>query len=243
MKPSVAQKYTEFTTKFEGKLPYMYLDVKELVTTGIGNLIDPIGAALSLPWKRPDGSRATQAEISDAWHRVKSRTDLAQRGGGAFSGITTIRLDNDGIREVVNRKLLENEQVLRTRFPSYDNWPADAQMGLLSMAWALGPNFHFPKFEAAVNQLLPDFKTAAIEGHMNTTGNPGLVPRNEANALLFTNAANALKFGYNLDDLHWPDIVPEIKKAVTIGATVYGLGAVASLVGYAAYKKFQKRKA
>ncbi len=173
MKPSVASAFRDFSTKFEGYLPYMYLDIKGLVTTGMGNLIDPIGAALELPWKRPDGSLATQSEIRAAWNLVKSRTDLAPKYGTAFAGLTTLRLDKAGIEQLIARKLRENEAYLRHRFSDYEHWPADAQLGLHSMAWAMGPGFHFPDFNAAVNRLRPDFDAAARASHMNAQGNPG----------------------------------------------------------------------
>lgn len=233
MRASVAERYTDFTIKFEGKLPFMYLDVKNLVTTGIGNLIDPIGAALSLPWKNKDGTRATEAQIRQAWNTVKARTDLSQKGGVIFGGLTTIRLDNEGIKEVVNRKLLQNEEILRKRFKGYDAWPADAQLGLLSMAWAMGPHFKFPKFEAAVNQLLPDFKLAAQHARIGTKGNPGVIPRNEANLTLFTNAAKIVKQGLDFDKLHWPEILPDIKKAAPWGVGLVAAGGLA----YFAYTK------
>ena len=42
MRPSVFAAFPGFITRFEGRLPFMYLDTKGLVTTGVGNLIDPL---------------------------------------------------------------------------------------------------------------------------------------------------------------------------------------------------------
>lgn len=235
MRPSVAENYTKFTIKFEGKLGFMYLDVKGLVTTGIGNLIDPVGAALTLPWKKKDGSLASQDEIKQAWNTVKARKDLAPKGGVIFGGLTDLRLDEEGIKTLVNRKLLQFEEILKARYKGYDQWPADAQLGVLSMAWAMGPHFKFPKFDAAVNQLLPDFKSAAMYCKMGEKGNPGLVPRNKANVLLFSNAAKAIKHGFDFDKLHYPEVLEDIKKAAP-----YGIAAVAVGVGgFIAYQKFK----
>ena len=64
MRGAVRAAVLEFTARFEGSLPFMYLDfhhkgdgtLDPLVTTGRGNLIDPLGAALRLPWRlRPLG--------------------------------------------------------------------------------------------------------------------------------------------------------------------------------------------
>lgn len=214
MHPSVQKAFEGFSTKFEGFLPYMYLDIKGLVTTGMGNLIDPIGAALGLPWKRPDGSLASQDEIRAAWNAVKARTDLAPKYGQAFAGVTTLRLDKDGIEQLIARKLKENEDYLRKKYPGYEKWPADAQLGLHSMAWAMGPGFKFPAFDAAVNREPPDFHAAAAASHINDAGNPGLTPRNKANFDLFTNAARVLETGADPSALYWPgDVLAAVKAA------------------------------
>jgi hypothetical protein len=221
----------------------MYLDRLGLVTTGVGNLVDPIESALSLPWKNQDGSRASPAEIRSAWNTVKARQDWKGRGGGYFGGLTTIRLDDEGVKEIVHRKLLQNEDILRKRFPSYDNWPADAQLGLLSMAWAMGPNFQFPKFQSAVNQLLPDFVTAAAESDIHAPGDNAVADRNEQNKILFTNAAKVLREQLDVDRLYWPlnllrDAVPTspaVKTGFGVGAGIALLGAA----GFAAYRAFK----
>lgn len=206
MRQTVRDNYAAFTSRFEGAVPWMYLDVLGKLTTGIGNLIDSPADAQRLPWRHGlDGPHATPAEIAAAWQAVHARQDLKKIGGGQkiWGTLTDLRLDADGIRQLVDGKLQANEAILRTRFPGYDSWPSDAQLGLLSMAWAMGPNFKFPKFEAAVNQLVPDFRTAAGLSHMNTAGNPGLVPRNTANDSLFTSAADALAQNLDLDQIHW----------------------------------------
>lgn len=230
MHASVLAAYRPFTAKFEGILPFMYADVKGLVTTGIGNLIDPVGAALALPWKHKDGRSATPDEIRAEWTKVKGHTELKLKGGGAYAKVTSLVLDDAAIDHLVATKLQQNEAVLRQRFPSFDRWPADAQLGLLSMAWAMGPHFHFPVFEAALNQPRPDFKAAARASEMDATNNPGLHPRNAANFQLFTNAANALKHAFPIDRLHWPENVPEV---VRIGGAVVAGVAVVGLAGFA----------
>jgi hypothetical protein len=60
------------------------------------------------------------------------------------------------------------------------------------MSWAMGPGGPggFPQFRAACQNL--DFNAAAAECKMSEAGNPGLVPRNQANVTLFSNAAVVL---------------------------------------------------
>lgn len=160
----------------------MYLDVKRLVTTGVGNLIDPVGYAEVLPWRRPDRTFATTAEVGAAWHKVKSdQTMDPAMGGYQYHALTDIRLDRADVEILVRLKFLANESVLRSRFQGYDGWPADAQLGLHSMAWALGPHFHFPKFEAHAAR--HDYGGMADECHL-----AGNEPRSKAQRTLFLNA-------------------------------------------------------
>ncbi|MFF0476587.1 peptidoglycan-binding protein [Streptomyces sp. NPDC004284] len=86
----------------------------------------------------------------------------------------------------MRNRLSEFEHYLlgRTDFEDLESWPADAQLGLFSMAWALGPAFKFPKFQTAARQ--QDWLTTARESKMTETGNAGVIPRNVRNALLFT---------------------------------------------------------
>lgn len=40
MHPSVRHYFVKFNEPIEARIPYMYLDIKGLVTVGVGNLID-----------------------------------------------------------------------------------------------------------------------------------------------------------------------------------------------------------
>lgn len=224
MRDSVANAFWDFTKTREGYLKFMYADVKNLVTTGMGNLIDPVSAALALPWKHGEnGPFATQDEIIAAWNAVKNRTDLNQKGGGYYAGVTDLRLNDDDVKNLVTQKLQQNEDQLRQRYPAYDSWPADAQLGLLSMAWAAGPAFNFPAFKSAVNSIVPDFRKAAQESHMKGLN----ADRQTANYQLFMNAADVLDQGANPDVLYWPNSVIEgAKTAAKVGIGFYGSGLI-----------------
>lgn len=203
MKTSVQNNFASFSVRFEGRLTFMYLDITNLVTTGIGNLIDPIGLALSLPWQ-VGGTPSSESEITDAWNTVKSRTDLSHSGGGAFGGVTNLRLTNDDVDALVASKAAGMETSLKSRAPfaDFDDWPADAQLGLLSMAWAMGPLFNFPKFQGFCAAL--DFRSAADECRISEIGNPGVIPRNDANQALFRSAADVIDSGGDFEELHLP---------------------------------------
>jgi hypothetical protein len=194
VRASVLAAFPKFTTGFEGHLNFMYLDQHvgpdgspdPLVTTGDGDLIDPVGAALVLPWVHADGTTASSDEVTAEWTKIKSLKDLAPYGGNAFRDYTTLHLTEEAIASKVRAQLLANERILRNYFPDWDDWPADAQMGALSMAWAMGAGFPdgYPKFTQAANR--GDWATAAAESTI--TRNPPR-DRNAADKLLFLNAA------------------------------------------------------
>jgi hypothetical protein len=221
VQPSVRAAFISFSITFESKLSFMYLDIKNLVTTGIGNLIDPVGLALPLPWTdKTSGAVADAPTITAEWNTVKSRTDLSPSGGAAFGAITTLQLGDSDVNNLVLSQLDNNESTLKavSEFSGYDGWPADAQLGLLSMAWAMGPNFApgFPSFRAAcaaatvaveagdLATAASAWNTAAVQSHMDDSANPGLTPRNTADNTLFTNASKVIATGLDPSVLQYP---------------------------------------
>lgn len=217
--------FVGFSAGFEGVVRWMYLDVLGLVTVGIGNLIDPLPAVLP-PFRRADGELATRDEIVAEWRRVKVHPTAARQGYRVLEHVTTLRLDDDGIAQVVGGRLSLNDTYLAKRFRcvrhddcrdvpalgevcdaySYNAWPADAQLATLSMAWACGPAFRFPRLEAAL--LGGSFDVAANECKMNEAGNPGLKPRNAANRTLYQNAARVVAQGLDPEVLYFPTALP-----------------------------------
>jgi GH24 family phage-related lysozyme (muramidase) len=207
MYQSVKDNFVRFTSVFEGVVPHMYLDVKQLVTIGIGDLIDPIGTAIVLPFAHVDGTPATKGEISDEWMHVKGTGAVGARLGHLYTArFCTLHLTDEGIAEVVGQREDTDERFTKGRFPDWDTWPADAQLATLSMDWAMGPGFNFPAFQACA--LKRDWSGCADNCRINTAGNPGVVPRNAANVKLFTLAANAEKLGDDLSVLRYYETAP-----------------------------------
>jgi GH24 family phage-related lysozyme (muramidase) len=205
MRTTVHSGFNSFTKTFEGRVPWMYLDIKALVTVAVGNLIDPIDAALALPFiHKSDQVSATTDEIRTEWTMLKSKPELAQQGYKACEAITSLRMTEQAMDALVLDRLQKNETFLRTSFPSWDDWPADAQLGVLSMAWALGAGFasKWPKFSAAAKA--GEWTTAAANCKIDETGNPGVKSRNVADAKLFTNAAAVVAGNLDPEVLHYP---------------------------------------
>jgi hypothetical protein len=152
MHPSVIPALRQFLGHGEGNINYMYLDNRRgdrKVTTGIGFLIDPLANCLErhrtrrLPWH--NGARlATDQEVRQEWEQVKGMQDFARgQSGRAFEGRTTLdlRLEQHHIEDYFQwtaqdyrKRLVVGSQ----RFAEFDTYPADAQMGILALAWAVG---------------------------------------------------------------------------------------------------------
>lgn len=205
MRQSVRDAFISFSEKFEGRVNWLYQDIKGLVTTGIGNLVDPVELCLPLSFTSADGTPATRDEILAAWSTVKNTPTLAVSGYRAAEHLTTIRLTNGAIDVLVYAKLDEMWAHLLDRFPALDAWPSDAQLGLTSMAWSAGPWFKAPMFDGFCRAV--DFRGAAAECRFNDTQNPGLKPRNDANERLFINAANIVEGKLDREELYYPTFV------------------------------------
>jgi hypothetical protein len=83
--------------------------------------------------------------------------------------------------------------------------------------WGPGGPLKFPKFSAACEK--QDFDAAAENCNISELGNPGVVPRNRANQLLFRNAAAVIAgesdFGFQRSMLVYPQM---LLKPITIRA-------------------------
>ena len=229
MRPSALAAFFPFSVEHEGEEPWMYLDALGYVTTGVGNFAEPVSVAEAMPWVNADGSASSAAEIAAAWEAVdaersdpkgeKQTSGLATRYGGAFGGVTSIRLTPAGIQQLFNTQLAANETAARRYFPTWDNLPADVQMGIASMQWALGSDFppKFPQFTAAINAW--DFATAAADADFKGTG---VATRIAADKLMFENGAAVVAGGLDGATLYYP--------GSAAGASS-GSGAVAAFVG------------
>lgn len=206
--------FVPYTGNLEGVVSWLYQDILGLVTVAIGNLVDPMSYALSLPFVMRDGSPAPRDVIAAEWQAVKADTKAAKLGHRYAERLSSIRLTPDGIAQVVNAKRLQNEAILNQRCPEFNDWPVDAQLALHSWAWACGPGGNWPRFMDALKR--KDFATAAVESHIDERGpdkilgtaddNWGLKPRNVSIKQMFRNAADAMASGgmFDFDELRYP---------------------------------------
>ncbi len=190
-KKAVRDVFLEFSQKFEGAIPWIYLDVKGLATIGLGCLIEPAGLALGLPFVvRGTDTKATPDQIARDWVTVKRNRLLAHQGAQRARMYTDLELTQDGIEQLAWHRLRLNEHYLiEHAFPTFEDFPADAQLGIHSISWACGAGFpeFFPKFTKAAKA--GDWLTCAKECKIKEANNAGLKPRNWANRKLFTKLA------------------------------------------------------
>jgi hypothetical protein len=199
MRDAVRDNWIAVISQFEGCEQHMYRDTHKngYVTCAYGNLIDPVELAQKEPWKHPSGSLATHAEIETEWHRVKAMPAgmLAKR----YVTPEALHLDADAMQSLALRKLDDFWAVCVKRFDDAEYWPADAQLGWLMMAWALGPYFtqhggDWPNFSAALEA--EDWETAVVQCKSSVSDK-----RNKAHRLCFDNAYK----GDDPDTLYFPD--------------------------------------
>jgi|SRR5581483_1627063 len=188
MRPEVTSNFLAFTEKFEGATTFPYLDVKRLVTVGFGNLADPFALFDEFDWTHADGSPATRSELTTSYLSVKQDKTLNPAGGGAqYAKLTAIRATKASIARVCAKKLASFEAQVRPHFDDWDGLPWQAQLCVLSMAWACGglmfEHDKWPSFRAAVNAC--DWKEASKQSFMSEAGqNASFHKRNVEDAAL-----------------------------------------------------------
>lgn len=198
---SVIANFVKIQTQWEGYLDYMYTDSIGLVTTGMGNLIDPVTRALQLAWyHRVGNSIATPDEVAEEWQRVK-----AAHVPGAYDApkdvrITSLYLHPEAIQSLVQTTLEVNEGILCGWLTNFGSFPADAQMCIHGMAWAMGPGFphYFPSFVRAAQD--NDWDGARLQSHFRLEAKQRLAGHD----LMLQNAAKVVGVAGDLSVLHYP---------------------------------------
>lgn len=208
MHPSVIAALPGFLKQYEGKVNFMYLDKKGLVTIGIGHLIDPINQALKLEFGyKGGGGTASAGEVTTEWQTVKQSQKLMNIGAPAFDKITKLALTDQGIQKMVKDSAAAIENYIKTNasakkfYGDFDKWPADAQLALMGVAWG-GipiPQFGWHKLPEACR--LANWGVAAVECKISS---PIAAGRNEAHKLMFMNAAASKSNGDDITRLLWP---------------------------------------
>lgn len=168
----------------------MYLCPKGVVTVGVGHAIQSVGEAKKLPFKhRKSGIKATEKEIEEAYRKVKSAK--AGQLAGKYKALNDLELDGNSINNLLENDINDFKTKLKLAYPGFDDYPVQAQCGLLDLAYNVGSHSlttTFPNFNKHVEN--KDWLKAAIESHRKKPFPDG---RNAIVRRWFEEAARAAK--------------------------------------------------
>lgn len=152
--------------RWEGSVPYMYLDSVGLVTVGIGFMLPNVFAASTLPFVNNAGESASQIEISLDYNRVKALP--ANKLVTYYHSFSSPFLPQSELDRQLAIKVTAFEVALRRIYPDYDVYPDSVKIALIDMIYNLGAaklQATYPKFNAAVRA--HDWRLAASQSHRN----------------------------------------------------------------------------
>jgi len=227
VRPTVEAKWLDFNQDIEGVFACPYLDIRGYVTTAMGCIIEPIELALVLPWKIGERD-ATREEIINDWTAINGRPALSTWAAKNQAVLTSIRLRSETIQELVTRRLRANYYYLRAHLmPQIDEFPADAQLGILSEAWAIGAAFDRakpprPSLIAACNAR--DWIAAEAHARLREDNNAGVVERNARQKICFSNAQLTQARALDPSWCWWPNRIPEEDDLKTLALKALELG-------------------
>lgn len=186
MRASVLAIFPSFTAYHEGPAYALYCDKDGRVTWGLGRLCDPIERAYNRPLRSHSGKLATPEEIRADFDSLTRDRKAAAAGSLKYAyPVTVLRSTKEDIVSDLQKQVAQNDQKLTERFPEFQDWPADAQLAILSLSWAAGTGFAFPKLESHLRN--QDFLSASKE--VSLSG--GYAVRNADNIALLEAAAKA----------------------------------------------------
>ena len=238
---TVLDAFVKVQSPWEGVAYVMYTDKLGLVTTAIGYLIDDksgingYAPALVIPWvHKSDKQPATQAEIIQDWQTVKNAH--SQSGGYDLptdKKITQLEIPDLVVQDLTASRMADNEKELLKAFPHFASFPADAQMAIHGMAWAMGaafvPAYGFHAFADAANK--GDWAAAKANSNFK-----GAAPERKAGQdKMFDNAAIVAANKLDPDKLWYPGSPPttavghvlaQLRRPAIALAAVAGLAAI-----------------
>lgn len=233
MRKNVERAFLPLSGELEGVFTNPYSDVKRLVTTGAGILIDPIDRALKLEWWI-GSHRATDDEVREDWSEIKGRAramsdeDIHRWTASMQAPFTSIRLKSDYMDALTIRRVhLNFDYIIKHLIPGLVDAPADAQLGTMLLAWAVGAGFDKttpprPEFVEACNA--GDWLAAGAAARLREEGNRGVIPRNKHMMLCFSNAATVTARGLDPAALWWPNVCPKEDHLSTVAVKALELG-------------------
>ena len=120
---------------WEGKIPWMYLDSKGLVTVGVGFFLKTVEAAKKLPFVNTQTAQAATAEEITTAYDTVAKMEKAHRAS-YYKLELGIELPDSEIKDLAIDKL-RNTYVpaIRRFFSDFDSYPDEARRALLDLAY------------------------------------------------------------------------------------------------------------
>lgn len=209
IRDSVIEIFPAFTAPLEGCVLWPYQDILGLVTVGYGCLIDPASLASSVgDWLLEGASDLpTPPQVTHEWSKVKLLPKAMHFA--RYKDSCRLRLSMAGVNALLLSRMQLFEGTLKHYYPAWDDFPADAQLAILAMAWACGAGFPktFTNFSSFV--IKRDWSNAARCAKIREDGNPGIHPRNLQVQLCLANAAAIDDGNYGTPALYWPNPVED----------------------------------
>ena len=156
--------------RWEGCIPWFYLDTRGNVTVWVGFLVESALIAQALPMYLPGGTMpCTEQEKAAAWKTVSAMQPGRLPSSYEYYGCPVI-LPSDGDALLLAKLDALNDALVK-EVPNFESLPDPWRMALLDMAYNLGSSglLHgYPRMLAAVQA--GDGQTAAVESHRNGIG-------------------------------------------------------------------------
>lgn len=191
MRQSVREQLFAFLSKFDSFINHLYLTKWGTIAVGYGLELEPTTKATEYTFVRLNGGEtAHENEVSRDVVMLKRNRALAHHPPSRCASFTMLRVPDDQWQKMCLAQAEQNEKhYLEHPVLKWDEFPADVQLALLSMAQvnqtrALGPS---PELVKAITE--DAWALAAEHCFYPTTEHPNLVPRNWAHRKLFAAAA------------------------------------------------------
>jgi GH24 family phage-related lysozyme (muramidase) len=190
--------------KFEGCVPWMYLDTVGKVTVGVGLMLPDAAAAQALPFQF-NGQPSTPDQIAAEFHRVATLPKA--KLPNFYRGPTALELPLPTITDKLRIVLTGFEQKLRESVKGYDAFPDGVKQALLDMAYNLGPAGLLKEYPHFLSAIEAGNWTQAAAGCTRRGPSPARNEWTKASILsavpVHTIQARAESWAYRLGRLLW----------------------------------------
>lgn len=144
--PSLRRRIQEDLNRWEGMIPWMYLDSEGLVTVGFGTQLGTANAAVEVNFQHDkDGALATQPDIIAAYNVVhagsaaqKAALPAQKSTAQHYEKVTDLRIAPATASLLRDAHVDADYTQLKLIYPKFDGFPDDAKVALFDMIYNMG---------------------------------------------------------------------------------------------------------